>query len=133
MISSKLKTIFIISIPIFIAHGLEEFFTKFYNVDKSFLLTVGKISDNLALAFIFYQITLWLLLLLAYFLFRKNKLVLPISIIFIFVMTLELQHLYETLITGKYYPGTYTAVLFPIIAFFFLKELLNNYKTRREN
>lgn len=128
MISQKLKNIFILSIILFVAHGVEEFFTGFYNVDKSFLLTVGKISDNLPLAFIFYQIILWLLLLLAYFLIRKNKLVLPISIILIVVMMLELQHLYETLITGRYYPGTFSAIIFPFIAFFFLKELLNNYK-----
>lgn len=123
MISQKLKNIFVFSIIFFIAHGVEEFLTGFYNVDKSFLLTVGKISNNLSLAFILYQIILWLLLLLAYFFVKKNKWVLPISITLIVLMILELQHLYETLIIGKYYPGTYTAVIFPIIAFLFWKEL----------
>ncbi len=36
MISQKLKTIFCISIPVFIAHGLEEYFNGFYNTDSSF-------------------------------------------------------------------------------------------------
>ena len=56
MISTKLKNIFLISIILFITHGVEEFFTGFYNIDKSFLLTVGKISNNLPLVFILYQI-----------------------------------------------------------------------------
>lgn len=41
MISKKLKTIFIISIPVFVAHGLEEFFNSFYNVDWSFKFVFG--------------------------------------------------------------------------------------------
>ena len=131
MISTKLKNIFSVSIILFIAHGVEEFFTGFYNIDKSFLLTVGKISNNLPLVFILYQIVLWLLLLLAYFFIKKNKWVLPISITLTVFMILELQHLYETLITGKYYPGTYTAVIFPVIAFLFCKELFKNYGLHR--
>lgn len=132
MISQKLKNIFILSIILFVAHGVEEFFTGFYNVDKSFLLTVGKLSNNLPLVFIFYQIILWLILLLAYFFLRKNKWVFPIPITLIILMILELQHLYETLITGKYYPGTYTAVIFPLLAFLFWKELIKNLRQNHE-
>ena len=31
MISTRLKNIFALSIPVFIAHGPEEYFTGFYN------------------------------------------------------------------------------------------------------
>ena len=130
MISQKLKNIFLLSIILFIAHGVEEFFTGFYNVDKSFLLTVGKISNNLPLVFILYQVILWMILSLAYFFIKKNKWVFPISITLIVFMILELQHLYETLITGKYYPGTFTAIIFPFIAFFFLKELRKQFAAK---
>ena len=48
MISQKLKTLFYISIPVFIAHGLEEFFNGFYNVDWSFRFVFGFLNKILA-------------------------------------------------------------------------------------
>ena len=36
MISKKIQNLFLISIFLFIAHGLEEYFTGFYNVDSLF-------------------------------------------------------------------------------------------------
>ena len=41
MISQRLKTIFAVSIPFFIAHGLEEIFNGFYNIDWSTKLIFG--------------------------------------------------------------------------------------------
>ena len=124
--SNKLKTIFIISIPIFIAHGLEEFFNGFYNVDWSFKFVFGFL-DTMTVSqatFLVFQIMLWLAFIVFAFLIASEKwrlrlMVLP-GIIYIF----ELHHIWKTLENWSYYPGVITAIAFPIIGFLFWKELL---------
>ncbi len=130
MISQKLKTIFYISIPVFIAHGLEEFFNDFYNIDWSFKFVFGFLETMSVpqATFLVFQIMLWLAFIVFAFLIASEKwrlrlMVLP-GIIYIF----ELHHIWKTLENLSYYPGVITAIAFPFIAFFFWKELLNNFK-----
>lgn len=64
MLSKKLRNIFIISIPVFIAHGLEEYFTNFYNLD-SFSRFAFAPFDNMTVpqaTFLLFQIMIWVLL-----------------------------------------------------------------------
>ena len=128
MISQKLKTIFSISIPFFIAHGLEEYFTGFYKIDPSYRYLSGGLSD-FPLVFLIYQALLWSLLFLVYFLFTKNWIkwiLILVGIIYI----AELQHLAMTIISKQYYPGTITSIAFPIIGFLFWKELLKEFTAK---
>ncbi len=127
MISQKFKTYFLIAIIIFILHGLEEYATQFYAIDKSYLITIGSINTS-GSTFLIYQFILWALLGLVYILVVRGKWSKILSVIVGLTLFFELQHLYEVALTGKYYPGAYTAILFPIIAFFFWKELLKSYK-----
>ncbi len=129
MISQKIKIIFYISIPIFIAHGLEEIFNGFSNVDWSFKFVFGFL-DTMTVpqsTFLLFQIMLWLAFIVFAFLIASEKwrlrlMVLP-GIIYIF----ELHHIWKALAGWSYYPGVITAVSFPFIAFFFWKELLKNW------
>lgn len=126
MISQKLKTIFIISIPVFIAHGLEEFFNNFYNIDWSTKLVFGFLNEMSVpqATFLVFQIMLWLALIVFAFLIANEKwrlrLMLLPGIIYIF----ELQHIWKALESWSYYPGVITAIAFPFITFFFWRELL---------
>jgi len=128
MISQKLRTIFLLAVALFVVHGIEEFLTGFYNIDWLFLLVFGKLGSSLAQTFIIYQLVLWALLGLSYVLVIRGKGTRILSSIIGVIMLLELQHLYEVAVTGKYYPGAYTAILFPIIGFLFWKELIKEYK-----
>ena len=130
MISNKLKTIFYISIPVFMAHGLEEFFNGFYNVDWSFKFVFGFLNTMTIpqATFLVFQIMLWLAFIVFAFLiaserWRLRLMLLP-GIIYIF----ELHHIWKAFESWSYYPGVITAIAFPFIAFFFWKELLNNWK-----
>ena len=130
MISKKLKTIFYISIPIFITHGLEEIFNGFYNIDWSTKLVIGFLNEMSVpqATFIVFQIMIWLAFIVFAFLIASEKwrlrlLILP-GIIYVF----ELHHLWKALESWSYYPGAITAIAFPFIAFFFWKELLKNWK-----
>ena len=128
--SQKLKTLFYISIPVFIAHGLEEFFNSFYNVDWSFKFVFGFLNTATVpqATFLVFQIMLWLAFIVFAFLIASEKwrlrlMVLP-GIIYIF----ELHHIWKALESWSYYPGVITAIVFPFIGFLFWKELLKNFK-----
>lgn len=132
MISNKLKTIFVISIPVFIAHGLEEIFSNFYNIDWSTKIVFGFLNEMSVpqATFIVFQIMMWLALMVFAFLivseqWRLRLLFLP-GIIFI----VELHHIWNALGAGSYYPGVITAIPLTIIGFFFWKELLKQFRIK---
>jgi len=50
-----------------------------------------------------------------------------LGLVFIF----ELHHLIKAVISLSYYPGMITGLLFPIIGFFYWKELIKNWKHKR--
>ncbi len=130
MISKKLRTIFLISIPLFVAHGLEEYFTGFYNVDSIFQFIIQPL-DKMSFsqgAFLEFQILFWLLLVIAFFLLQSRKTALYLMTILGVFFILELEHIAKAVISGNYYPGLVTATLFPFIGFFYWKELLREFK-----
>ena len=130
MISKKLKTIFFVSIPIFIAHGLEEYFNGFYNRDsifKFFFHYLETISVPQA-TFLLFQIMLWLLLIVSALLITNGKWQLRLMVVVGLIYIFELHHLWKALMSWDYYPGVITAIAFPVIGFLFWKELLKNYK-----
>ena len=130
MISQKLRALFYISVPVFIAHGLEEIFNGFYNVDWFFKFAFGfleTISVPQA-TFIVFQIMIWLAFVVFSFLITSEKwrlrLMLLPGIIYIF----ELHHIWKAFESWSYYPGVITAIAFPIIGFLFWKELIKNFQ-----
>jgi len=124
MISQKLINIFAFSIPVFISHGLEEYFTGLYNFDSFY-----QSFSNPKMVFVIVVLVLGnVSLIIAYTLVRKNKWVFGLSVALGLLLIFELTHVYEAVKLGGYYPGLITFFAFPIIAIFLGKELLNNYK-----
>ena len=130
MISSRLKNIFILSILVFIAHGLEEYFTGLYNVDShvEFMFGYFNTLPNLQAIFFLFQIMFWFTLIIFALLISGEKWQLRLMIIPGLVYIYELYHFWKAISVGGYYPGLITALMFPVIAFFFWKELIRNYK-----
>jgi len=128
MITQRLKNIFLLLIPIFIVHGLEEYFTDFYHIDPSIQAVFGRFGFSLSSTFLVFQIVLWLLLIVGFILLRKYILYKTISMIMGGLLVFELWHIYKAIMVGGYYPGLYTALLFPIVGYFYWRELINNYK-----
>ncbi len=127
MISNKLKTIFAVSIPVFIAHGIEEYFTGLYNVDSFY-----QSFSNPKLVFVIMVLLLAnMLLIVSYFLVLKNKWVFGLSVLLGLALIFELVHIYEAIKIGGYYSGLYTALIFPIVGFLLWKELFKHYKGRK--
>ncbi|MHB1086561.1 MAG: HXXEE domain-containing protein [Minisyncoccota bacterium] len=130
MITNKLKYIFALSIPLFIAHGIEEYFTGFYNLDQWDEWIFGLlpfVSIHQAM-FATFQALFWLLLLVSLLLLIRERMRLYalglVGVIYIF----ELHHIIKALLSGGYYPGLITSLVFPVIAYFFWQEFIRNYR-----
>ncbi len=130
--SQKLKTIFIISIPFFIAHGLEEFFNNFYNIDWSTKLVFGFL-DGMSVpqaTFLVFQIMLWSALVVFAFLVANEKWRLRLMLLPGIIFIVELHHLWAVIEYRSYYPGIITAIPLLILGFLFWKELLINFRAK---
>jgi len=130
MISQKLKTIFYISIPVFIAHGLEEILNGFYNFDWSTKIVFGFLNGmSLPQAtFVVFQIMLWLALIIFAFLITSEKWRLRLMFLPGIIFIVELHHPWSAITSWGYYPGVITSIPLVILGFLFWKELLSNYK-----
>lgn len=124
MITNRLKYIFALSIPLFIAHGIEEFLTHFYDIDAHDQKIFGLLSglSTHGATFVTFQVMLWLLLIISLLLLMGQKWQLYTLALVGLVYVYELHHIYKAISVGGYYPGLITALLFPIVAFFFWKE-----------
>jgi len=134
MITNRLKSIFALSILLFVIHGLEEIFTGFYNIDSHVAFMFGKLATlpTMQALFILFQIMLWLVLIVSYLLLLGPKWQLRLMFIPGIIFFYELHHLYKVIDVGGYYPGIITAIALYIVGFFFLKELLNNFKKNEQ-
>ena len=125
MVSTRLKKIFALSIPLFIAHGVEEFVTHFYDTDAWDQAIFGNLFGNLSThgaTFITFQIMLWLLLTISFLLLLGEKWQFRVLAIAGVIYIYELHHIIKAVSVGGYYPGLITALAFPIVAYFFWRE-----------
>lgn len=132
MISNKLKIIFIISIPVFIAHGLEEFLNDFYNIDWSTKLVFGFLNEMSVpqATFLVFQIMLWLALIIFAFLIASDKWRLRLMLLPGIIFLVELHHPWSVITSWDYYPGAISAIPLLILGFLFWKELLKNFAAK---
>ena len=134
MISQKLKNIFYISVPVCIAHGLEEILNGFYNVDWSTKIVFGFL-DGMSLpqaTFVVFQIMLWLALIIFAFLITSEKWRLRLMFLPGIIFIVELHHPWSAITSLGYYPGVITSIPLVIIGFLFWKELLSNFKNHEQ-
>jgi len=130
MVSRKLKLFFLLSIPLFILHGSEEYLTGFYNID-SFSKFVFHYSEGMSVmqaTFLTFQFVWWLLLIVVAFVLLRKNWQLYLMTLFGIVFIFELHHIVKAVINLGYYPGLITGLLFPVIGFFYWKELTRNWR-----
>lgn len=128
MITPRLKLIFGLSIPLFIAHGAEEYLTGFYNLDRwdewiFGLLPLTSIHQSM---FATFQVMFWLLLIVALLLLLSERVRFYMLGLIGVVYLFELHHVIKAAIVWNYYPGLLTALVFPVVAILFWKEWLSN-------
>lgn len=124
--SNKLKVLFQISLGLFIAHGIEEYVTGFYNLDKwdEWIFGLLPFTSIHQAMFATFQVMFWLLLIVSFLLLMGKKwqfrLLALLGVVYIF----ELHHIVKAVAALSYYPGFITALGFPVLAYFYWKELL---------
>ena len=130
MISKKLKIIFGLSVPVFIAHGIEEYMMRFYDMSPDFLFVFTPLfpmPERQAL-FLLLQIIVWLMLGISFLLVLggawPRRIIILLGLLYIY----ELHHFIDAFRAGGYAPGLITALIFPVFAFLFWKEFLKTHK-----
>lgn len=130
MISKKLKIIFLVSIIFFYIYGIEEVMNNFYHVD-SFILGIANFFDTIPQAVYWISHMAWWLLLVIVLLFLiGGRWMLHLMAVYGLILVFESHHLIKAFMVSAYYPGMVTALFFPVIAFFFWRELLKLYRSK---
>lgn len=128
MISTKLKNIFIFSIPVFIVHEIEEFVTGFWKIDPLTSFVAKLFPDKNLAVFAIFNLELIILMVVIAVALRSPKWQLRMFILFGLVYFFELSHVVRLIHSFNYYPGMITAFLSLIVGFFYWKELIRNWK-----
>jgi len=131
--SKKLKILFFLGFFLLIAHGLEEYFNGFYNLDASFeyLFAPFIALPSAQGMFLLFQISLWLIFLVFGLAIIGPKWRLWMMTIPATILILEASHIVEAFAIGGYYPGLITAIFLPIIGILIWKELYINYQSKK--
>lgn len=129
MISKKLKNLFLLSLALVAAHGAEEVATGFLYKD-SFISYFANLGNKSEVFYWVFHIMWWLMLVVAYLLIRGGRWALIPLTLFGVVYVVEVHHVIKGFFVESYYPGMLTALLYPLIGFFYWKELLFNWRKR---
>lgn len=125
MLPSKLRNLFLLSVPLFIAHGIEEYLMGFSYICP-LAQAFGRYFESIPQAtFATFQLTWWLLLLVSSLFILGGKWPLRLMVVVGFIYLYEFHHIFEAIVRWGYYPGLFTAFLFPVIAILFWRELFH--------
>ncbi len=130
MISKSLQNLVLIAVVVLIIHGIEEYVTGFYVVDKVFLFLIAPLV-NMSVpqaAFLVFQVMLWILLVVSMLLLRGQAWIFRLLAVLGVILVLEAEHLLIALAIWSYYPGSFTALAFPVLSFLYWKQLLIEWK-----
>lgn len=124
MITKKLKLIFGLSIPVFIAHGVEEYMTHFNEINPPDQAIFGLLSSlpNHGATFVAFQLMFWLILIVSLLLLLGGRLQFYTFSIIGVVFLYEIHHIIKAVVGQSYYPGVYTSLAFPVFAALFWRE-----------
>jgi len=124
MVSSKLLKIIGVSIPLFVAHGLEEYFTGFYLNDPIFkfaLILFQGMGFNQGM-FLLLQIMILLILVISFTILSKKYWIFLTLLGLTFVV--ESHHIIHAVLIRGYYPGLVTSIPLVFLGFLLGKELI---------
>lgn len=128
MPSKKLQRLFLVSLVIIYLHGFEEILTGFQYHDSFIAFGANKVGTTPEVYYWVSHITFWIALPLLYFVFKNGKAGLVLAGIFGLIFIVEFHHLIKGALSFQYYPGMITALFYPILGFFFWRQLIKDWK-----
>lgn len=132
MISDKLKHIFLLSLALIYAHGLEEIIGGFQYFDSFMVAGARYFGTNPEFFYWMSHLIFWISLPTLFLIFRNKKLGLLLISIFGIIYFVELHHITKGFIARSYYPGMITALFYPIIGLFFWRQLIRDWKAKNK-
>lgn len=129
MVSQKLKNILLIAVILILLHVIEEVATGFQYNDSFFSFFASFLINKTEAFYVGFHI-MWITVVLVGFLLVTNyhRWVFPLLILFGTIFIIELHHVAKAIIFQRYYPGMITGLFYPVIGYFYWKELLHNLK-----
>lgn len=126
----RINLIFLLSIPVFIIHGIEEYLNNFSHVYPILNFNWSEIlfTSSQQASFGTFQIMLWILLVVSFLLITFKKTHMFFLFVLGFVYIYEVTHIVSALFAQSYTPGFVTSLLFIPITYFYWKEVLNGRK-----
>ncbi len=128
MISDKLKHIFLISLLLIYAHGIEEIIGGFQYFDSFMVSGANYFGITPEIFYWVSHMIFWLSLPILFLLFHQRRVGLILITIFGGIFIIELHHPIKAILASQYYPGTITALFYPIIGIFFWKQTFTDWK-----
>lgn len=124
MISKRLKFLFLLTLLLVAAHGIEEVSTGFLYKDPFISYFSGLFNTKGEVFYWAFHIMWWFMLVVAYLLMLGGRWALIPLTLFGIVYIFEVHHLLKGFEAGGYYPGIISAFFYPIIGFFYWKEII---------
>ena len=115
---TNIQKLIIVTVLLSLAHAIEEFIFKFHETDWSTNLAAR--LTGLSPFVVWLMVQMLVLALYLWLWFGKQSRRYALIILFI-VLAIELSHPIEALLSGRYTAGLATSLLFPVIAYFWIK------------
>ena len=133
MVSDKLRHLFLLSLLLIYAHGVEEIVNGFQDSDSFMIYGANLFNTTPEIFYWVSHLIWWAFLPILFLLFNKKRLGLILMTLYGFVFFIELHHPIKGLLVGSYYPGMITAMLYPIFGIFYWKQIIKDWKLKKSN
>ena len=125
MVSTSFAIIFLLSVLLHYAHGVECVKAKFYEAEPNFYFFTRKLKTIPESVYFVFHGSFWLFILLAFFLLLGGRWIfIPLCLYGLLFLT-EGHHFIKAAQRKKYYPGAITSVLFPILGVLYWFQLIS--------
>lgn len=132
MISYKLKQIFLLSLVLIYAHGLEEVIGGFQHFDSFMVAGARYFGTTPEFFYWISHLIFWISLPTLFLIFRNKKPGLLLISIFGLIYFVELHHVIKGFIARSYYPGMITALFYPVVGLIFWKQLIKDWQAKKK-
>lgn len=127
MISENFAKVFLFFLVLIYAHGIEEVLTGFHYNDSFMILGAQYFNISVETFYWISHLVWWISVPLLFIIFRKSKFIFPLMALYGLVFIIESHHLVKALIIKSYYPGMVTALFYPIVGFFYWRQLIKGW------
>lgn len=129
--SNKLKKLFLLSLILIYAHGIEEIINGFQHLDSFMVYGANLFSTTPEIFYWVSHLIWWISLPILFLLLSKKRLGLILLTLYGLVFFVELHHPIKGLLVKGYYPGMITALIYPVFGFFYWKQVIRDWRSEK--